>query len=326
MQLDNISAKLKAGFAVVPGLWIVIWYTQTPKPISVELGTIILLVISLSIGGVFCAKECKLSPWGMPALGALFWLGAIWLPEAWHRFGRRGWGWFVESFYRGFYDLFNTDPFWFFQILAALCIVLILIWIFLRSRLRLHSLEYFGISLFGLVTICYSASLYTFASKVWPLFFLQIVVNFTGLSLIVILGLKLARYDSLKAMLLVTVCEPLCSLMILRPLPFYVYPSEYFANAHLTISSSAILMLPIVSFIVVIPLMLLISHTTQKQTCWLILLSALTFGAMHALNIFMSQGIAIETPFNSWVLNSLLILQIWMPMLIIAGSLSPKKI
>ncbi len=320
----DIEIRAKVSVAVLPGLFAVIWHLQITDLIPLGHKTILLLLLSFCIGGMFCVKDRKLSVWSFPSLGALLWLGGIWLPEVWQRWGRKGWGWIIESFYSGFYSIAHVDPFWFFNIAVAILMILITVWIYLQFQLQLQRHEYMGIGLLGLVTLIYTVSLCILTPIAWSFLFLQMTMNFIFLLMITIIGLQFTRHDTLKAALLVAVCEPLWIMMILRLLPpdMYLFPV---GNSHMNISVLLMLILPPLSFIVVIPFGLLLTHSKQKQIVWLILSSALTLSTLLIVAVSSSQETVIEIPFDFWALKSLLALQIWTPILTIAGSLYDQK-
>jgi hypothetical protein len=325
----DMKTRMEMGIAILPGLWMVIWYMRVAGVIPIKIGTIVLILLSVGVGGAFCVKYRELSTLSLPALGALLWLGTRWMHLGWRHLER----WILlplaRIFQDGLYMLFNIGSFWLVQGIVAFFICAIAVWIYFKSRLQLQRLEYLGLGVLVVITLSHAAILYVFLatflmSTVWPLFFLPMLISFVCLFLITICGLWLARLNMLKASLLVKICEPIWIAWILRPLQAWEFYFFRALDSHLTLGSLVLLALPALSFMVIIPLGLLGSRSKARQIRWLILPSALTLGIIQVLDAIMSQSTVAEMPLNAWQLKSLLALQIWVPMLIVAGSLSTQ--
>lgn len=314
--------RVSVAITALPGLWIIGWYLGLEKYMSVQVFSICLILICLGVVCAVASKDHLFNEEGYPAIGALLWLIGIWLPEVWHRLGRGVWSQIIETFYSEFYSLFGVSPTWFFLGTVVLLILLVGAGAFLSARLYLTQLERRGLSLLGFLTVFNVVSL-TFLSKFMLLFLDLFAFNCLCLLLATILGLRLARRNRLLAGLWVIMCQPLWIVMILRALPSTTYLWPH--SVQLSIESFIILLLPILNCLIIIPVSLLSRSAQGPQVRWIILGSALTLLVIRMVGFSIEKDMSFLFPFDWWLIKNLTALQIWMPTLIIAGSLKGQE-
>jgi hypothetical protein len=315
--------SLKSAIAVLPGLCIVLWYLEFAKFVSIEIFSIVLIFLCLSVVFAFASQDQPIREKGYPSMGALLWLMGIWLPQAWLHLGKGVWYWIVEEFYNGFYSLFEMPATWSFYGIVVLFVLLIGAWTYRGVRLRLTGYERRGLGLLGLLT-AFNVVSYACLSKFTLLLLPLLALNFLCLFLITILGLRLARYNSLSARLWVTVCEPAWVVVILRSLPAETY-LFWSLDVQPSIEFLALLILPILSFLIIIPIGLLSISSQRSQGRWILLASALTLFVLRIIGFSIERHYSIQFPFDWWLIKNLTALQIWMPIWIIAGPLRVQE-
>lgn len=300
----------RIGLGVLPELWIVFHQCRPVDWISIEVSSIVLLLISLSVIGIGYALDHRLSSWSLPALGALLWIGGEW-------------SWRLHPIQVGvvaaLYELpFEVSPrihFW--VLLSGYLTILVLIPCLAfylahkKSGLHIPRSGWWILGLLilvGLIHIC----LYTFPHP-WlssrTVFKISFILTFVAVG--PLLGEK-----GVAAALFVVCCEPLWIESFLNPTHTVLAHQLESPDTILNLASILLSVLPALTFLIVIPFGMLRSRSERQQKWWLLLPSACAFAVIEIVRCIALQNTPDRYTAKTWLWVVLAAIQLWLPILL----------
>jgi hypothetical protein len=135
------------------------------------------------------------------------------------------------------------------------------------------------------------------------------MVSFITLVVSSALSLLLARRDGLTAGLLIAVCEPAWVYVFLNPLNSHGYAHE-FPQLHWVFLLLSVL--PLLCFLVIIPIGVLRSRSRRNQARWLLWPTLLT---LLGISIIRYAAVQSVMSFQFFLRQNLIVLQLWLPLL-----------
>jgi hypothetical protein len=305
----------KVGLAILPGLWIAFCQSEILIQFYRQTCFVVLAIVALGILGSTLITKRRLTAWSLTSLGALFWVGWKWI---WWLLSARSPNtrWILGLYERigiFFYRRFGINiglPSWIAFLALSVCSIY---FAYKKSGLRASRLGWGLLSFAVLVTMTHICI--DILPHPWLSF--GMVLGLSLLFMSVIIGFPLSKREGIATGLFIVACEvtsfDMMFLNFLHIIRVYVHESP---NIRLELALFILSYLPVICFLIIIPIGVLRSRTEQGQKWWLLLPSLLTLVGINVVRGLALQGTPNEYTVSIWLHYGRYILQLWLPLLL----------